>query len=174
MQKVLIAYASRYGSTRDIAEAVSRVLGERGVAAPVRPADGVPTLEPYRAVVLGSAVYEGEWLEDGVDFLRRFRVPLSERPVWLFSSGTTDTGAPTETMKGWTFPGLLASIERDIAPQGKALFGGRLDSSRLSFGDWLRNPSLRGVSGDFRDWGAIEAWAGDVATALTMERAFTL
>lgn len=164
-EPVLVAYASRYGATREIAEAVARVLEARGSAVHCCPAEAVEALAPYRAVVLGSAVYEGDWLVEASDFVRRFAPELAQRPLWCFSSGTAGA-APTETMQGWTHPRLLTSLFAELQPQGHAVFGGRLEPRRLSVGDWWRYPSLRGVRGDFRDWEAITAWANGVADAL--------
>ena len=165
MSGVLVAYASRHGSTREIAEDISKVLYERGVEVVTRAAEEVNDLSPYGAVILGSAVYKGDWLLEGTDFLRRFADPLERLPLWLFSSGTAGT-VPTETMHDWTHPQLLDSLLTRLQPRGHVLFGGHLDAHRLSVGDWWRYPSLRGVSGDFRDWGEIEAWANEVANTL--------
>lgn len=162
---VLVAYASRHGATREIAEDVARVLFERGAEVAVCAADEVTDLAPYGAVVFGSAVYEGDWPLAATDFVRRFADDLEKLPVWLFSSGTAGA-APTETMRGWTHPPLLRSLLARINPRDHAVFGGRFDPRHLSLGDWWRYGSLRGVRGDFRDWGGIEAWANRVANAL--------
>ena len=60
---VLVAAASKYGATAEIAEAIGRGLRETGVAADVRPVEQVGDLSGYTEVVLGSAVYVGRWLE---------------------------------------------------------------------------------------------------------------
>lgn len=174
---VLVAYASQHGATREIAEDVARVLYERGAQVDVLAADDVRDLTPYGAVVFGSAVYRGEWLLEATDFVRRFADDLERLPVWLFSSGTAGD-APTETMRGWTQPPLLSSLLGRIKPRDHAVFGGRFDPHRLSIGDWWRYPSLRGVKGDFRDWGGVEVWANGVANtlpacALTLPPEFT-
>ncbi len=164
-ETVLVAYASRHGATREIAEDVARVLYERGVEVALRAADEVTDLTPYGAVVFGSAVYRGDWLLEATDFIRRFADDLERVPVWLFSSGTAGA-VPTETMRGWRAPPLLKSLLARINPRDHVLFGGRFDPHVLSLGDWWRYPSLRGVAGDFRDWGGVEAWANRVANAL--------
>lgn len=68
--------------------------------------------------------------------------------------------------RGWTGPPLLRSLLARIRPRDHALFGGRFDPHQLSGGDGWRYGSLRGVKGDFRDWGGVEAWANRVANAL--------
>ncbi len=163
---VLVAYASQHGATREIAEAVARVLTRRGQAASVQSAGDVLSLEPYHAVILGSALYEGDWLLDATDFARRFVDRLETLPVWLFSSGVAGE-APIETMRNWKeHPKLLNTLITYIHPRGSVLFGGRFDPKHLSVGDWWRYPSMRGLEGDFRDWQKIEAWAESIADAL--------
>jgi len=163
---ILIAYASRYGSTREIAEAIQRVLRDRGRAVDVRPASEVARLEGYRAVVLGSALYSGSWLEDAREFLESFQEELSALPLWLFSSGPTVAGDPVEALDGWTFPDDLQELREASGARDVALFAGRIDPDLLDLQDWLINRSMRGVSGDFRNWSRIEAWATHIADDL--------
>jgi menaquinone-dependent protoporphyrinogen oxidase len=84
---VLVSAASRHGATAEIAEAVGRVLTEHGVAAEVLPIDDVTSVDRYEAVVLGSAVYMGHWLEPARRLVMSQASALARRPVWLFSSG---------------------------------------------------------------------------------------
>lgn len=91
---VLVAYASLRGVTRELAEDVARVLYERGAEVVVRAADEVADLTPYGAVVLGRAVYRGDWPSEATDFVRRFADDLGRVPVWLFSSGAAGPGRP--------------------------------------------------------------------------------
>lgn len=163
---ILIAYASRYGSTREIAQTIARVLRERGMAVDVRPAADVVRLEGYRAIVLGSALYSGGWLEDAREFLESFQDELSELPLWLFSSGPTTPGDPVEALAGWRYPEDLQSMVLSLRPRDVALFAGKIDPETLNLQDWLINRSMRGVSGDFRNWARIEAWATHVADQL--------
>lgn len=163
---VLIAYASRYGATREIAEAVGTVLRERGLAVDVRPAGEVGRLAGYRAVVLGSALYSGSWLEDAREFLESFQDELGRLPLWLFSSGPTAPGDPVEALGGWRYPEELRGLIAGLRPQDVALFAGKIDPDGLTLQDWLINRSIRGVNGDFRNWARIEAWAGGIADRL--------
>lgn len=167
--RTLIAYASRYGSTREIAEAIGEVLDRRGVAADVRPAAEVAKLEGYDAVVLGSALYGGGWLDDAVEFLESFQEELARRSVWLFSSGPTEAGDPVAALGGWRFPEELAPLAGAIGARDTALFAGRIDPDQLSMQDWLINRSMRGAGGDFRDFAQIRTWAANVAHALSDE-----
>lgn len=170
----LIAYASRYGATREIAEAIGRALDKRGVAVDVRPAGEVGRLEGYRAVVLGSAIYSGGWLEDAREFLESFQDELKGRAVWLFSSGPTTTEDPVAVLGGWRYPSELEPLVEAVRPRAIALFSGRIDPEALSLQDWLINRSMRGEAGDFRDWGRIEAWAATIADDLSASASSTV
>ncbi len=63
---ILVAYATRYGSTEEVAEAVAATLRERGLAVDIQPLQQVPTLEGYRAVVLGAPLYMFHWHKDAL------------------------------------------------------------------------------------------------------------
>ena len=68
--QVLVVYATKYGATAEIAEKIGQVLRQAGLRTDVLPADGVSDLTPYKAVVLGSAVYIGKWRKEAVKFLQ--------------------------------------------------------------------------------------------------------
>jgi menaquinone-dependent protoporphyrinogen oxidase len=99
-----VAYATKYGATVEIAEKLGEVLRQARLSTDVQPADQVKDLTPYKAVVLGSAVYIGKWRKEAVKFLQTNEKMLAERLVWLFSSGPTGEGNPVELLKGWRLP----------------------------------------------------------------------
>lgn len=105
--QVLVAYASKYGATAEIADKIGQVLRQAGLQADVLPTRRVSDLTPYQAVVLGSAVYIGKWRKEAVKFLQANEVVLAEKPVWLFSSGPTGEGDPLELTEGWRLPEKL-------------------------------------------------------------------
>jgi len=90
--RVLVAFATKYGSTAEIGETIGQVLQEAELPAEVRNVKDISDLTPYTAVVLGSAVYMFKWRKEAAKFLQKNEQALSQRPVWLFSSGPTDEG----------------------------------------------------------------------------------
>src|SRR5690349_3564329 len=92
--KILIAVASRHGSTHEIADAMARELGTAGHTVDVQSVDAVPTVDGYDAAVIGSAVYMGNWLPQAVRFIDRHQAQLAAMPVWLFSSGPLGADDP--------------------------------------------------------------------------------
>ena len=164
--QVLVAYATKYGGTAGIAERIGQVLREAGLRADVHPADRVSDLTPYKAVVLGSAVYMFRWRKEAARFLRANEKALAERPVWLFSSGPTDEGDPVELTEGWRFPKALQPIADRIQPRDVAVFHGVMDEKKLNpFEKWVIK-NVKAPMGDFRDWDAITAWTTAIADVL--------
>jgi len=164
--RVLVAYASKYGSTAEIADRIGQVLHEAGLTVNVVQVDQVADLLDYEAVVLGSAVYAGQWREGAVTFLEAQKQVLGHLPVWLFSSGPTGEGDPVQLMKGWRFPEAQRATAERIQPRDIAFFHGRLDVDHLNFGERLIVKGLKAQLGDFRDWGTIDAWAATIANFL--------
>ncbi|HKS69317.1 MAG TPA: flavodoxin domain-containing protein [Ktedonobacterales bacterium] len=159
---ILVVYASKHGATRGIAEHIAQTLRALGREADVVPVDAVERLGTYDAVLLGSAVYYGSWMKEAVEFVRRNRVALAERPVWLFSSGPLGT----EVQDSEEQPKELGELQAAIGARDHRLFYGALDPHALSFPERMVVKAVRAPQGDFRDWEAIAAWATDIARAL--------
>jgi menaquinone-dependent protoporphyrinogen oxidase len=168
-KKVLVAYATKYGASQEIAERIGAALKRAGLNVDVRPAGQVGDVGPYRAVVLGSAVYAGQWRPEAARFLEANEGALAERPVWLFSSGPTGEGDPVELMKGWRFPENLQPVADRIRPRDTTFFMGKIDPKKLNLAEKLIVKGIKAPTGDFRDWETIEAWAEDIAEALRKE-----
>jgi menaquinone-dependent protoporphyrinogen oxidase len=170
---VLVAYGSRYGATRAIAERLGRTLRASGLEVDVHEATPLLDARPYDAFVIGSAAYRGSWLEGPVDFVRRHVDLLAERPVWLFSSGPLGHARRDDRGRDLlelTRPAQFAELRDTLAPQDLRVFYGALDPDRLRPLDRLvrRLPSGRRwlPAGDYRDWPAIDAWVARIAAEL--------
>src|SRR5690242_3027764 len=95
--RVLVSYASKNGSTAEIAGWVASTLRDANLAVDLFDAADVTDVRPYDAVVLGAAVYAGRWPRSARRFVSRHSRELQSRPVWLFSSGPLDhTADPHE------------------------------------------------------------------------------
>lgn len=166
---VLVAYASKYGATEAIAQAIGRALRDGGMRAEVVRCKDVKDLGPYTAVVLGSAVYVGRWRREAADFLRQAEPRLVQLPLWLFSSGPTGEGDAEELLKGWRFPVALQAIADRIGPRDVAVFHGALDADRLNPFDAFIVRTVKAAEGDFRDLDAVRAWARTIVAELQQE-----
>jgi menaquinone-dependent protoporphyrinogen oxidase len=84
---VLVGYATRYGSTQEVAEAIAAMLHENGLATICQPMSKVRSLEGFDALVLGAPLYMFRWHKDAKRFLSRHRQLLMARPVAVFALG---------------------------------------------------------------------------------------
>jgi menaquinone-dependent protoporphyrinogen oxidase len=159
--KVLVTAGSKYGSTREIAEAIGEVLTERGLDIAVVPPEEVDSVDAYDAVVLGSAVYAGRWQQDVKELMDRVGDGLRGRPVWLFSSGPI--GNPPKPEED---PVDAAEMMERSQAREHRVFAGKLVKQQLSFPEKAIVIALRAPEGDFRDWDAVRSWASGIADTL--------
>lgn len=164
--KVLVAYATKYGATGEIAEKIGEVLAGLGLDVDVLPVRQVQSLEAYQAVVLGSAVYVGAWRKEAKKFLLENKEALARRKVWFFSSGPTEAGDPRDLLDGWAFPQGLQETADQIKPVDVAVFGGAMFPEKLNRLERWMIQKVKASSGDFRDWEQIANWAQQIAAAL--------
>lgn len=160
-RNVLIATASKHGSTFDIADEIARALTRRGFHVTDTAASDVTGIDQYEAVIVGSAVYAGRWMPEALAFITRHAAELASRPVWLFSSGPI--GDPPQPEGDPT--GIPDMVERTRALDHR-VFAGKLDPDRLGLGEKVIVGMLRAPRGDFRDFPAVAAWADDIADQL--------
>jgi menaquinone-dependent protoporphyrinogen oxidase len=157
--KLLVAYASKYGSTAEIAELIGKELRLRGHEVDVESVETADNLGRYDGFVIGSSVYAGSWIKSAANFLRSNEGLLAAHPVWLFSSGPTGQGDPNEIMDGWNFPENLQATVDKINPKDIILFHGNIDTDRLNFAERMIIKSVKATVGDYRDWLVIRGWA---------------
>lgn len=175
--KVLVAYASKYGSTKGIAEFIGEKLRQRGMQVDVQEADAVRNAADYDAFVIGSAVYMFHWMKEAKQFISKNRALLVNHPVWLFSSGPV--GTQSKDAKGRDLLEVSGPKELDdllalAKPRDHRVFFGALDGTRLTgtigftYRLARRSQAAREAmpEGDFRDWKGIEAWATSIAQGL--------
>jgi menaquinone-dependent protoporphyrinogen oxidase len=158
--RILVTAASRHGSTEEIAQELGKALREGLPAATVDviPLDRVDTVDRYDAVVLGSAVYMGRWLETARRQVAAHAGELTDRPVYLFSSGPIgDPPKPEEE------PVDIAELSRLTGARDHRVFPGRIDRHQLGLAERMVVRAVHAAEGDFRDWPAVRAWAAEIA-----------
>lgn len=171
---ILVAYASKHGATREIAERIAEKLSAAGLDIELQPISAVSDMVGYDAAVIGSAAYFGSWLKEATAFVRHHQAHLADRPVWLFSSGPLGTETTDEqgrALRDAAVPKEIAEFEAAIHPRDHRVFFGALDRRTLGLAERLLMmlPAARSLfsEGDFRDWPAIETWAEGIAEELT-------
>lgn len=175
--KVLVAYASKYGSTKGIAEFIGDRLRAKGLEVKVADARSVTNAADFDAFLVGSALYMFHWMNEAKDFVSKNKRLLATRPVWLFSSGPVgtkqvdDKGRDVLEASG---PKELEELKSTTHALDHRVFFGALDGTKLtgSIGFFYRMAKRSEAAreampeGDFRDWKGIEAWANGIADQL--------
>lgn len=170
MPKVLVTYASEHGATAEIAQTIARVMRQFDLDVTSHRIESIKDgIFIYDAVILGSAVYLGDWLEEAQIFLKHYKHSLVKVPVWLFSSGPTGEGDAIELVNGIIVPDSIREIVEFIDPREVKIFHGKIDLRRLPKTDRLIIKAADTPRGDYRDWKAIKQWAMEVSRALTVQ-----
>lgn len=166
---ILVAYATKYGSTHEVAETIAATLREKGAEVAVRPMSKIRTFEGYDAVVLGAPIYIGRLYRDAARFLTLHQQALARRPLAVFSLGPIHAAAEE-------FTGARQALDQELAkfpwlkPAAVEMFGGKFDPAKLRFPDNLLTkmptPLRDQPASDVRDWDAIRAWAGELLAVL--------
>ena len=162
-RRVLVAFASRHGSTEEVAHAIASVLRERGFVVDLRSATSVHGVAGYDAVVIGGALYTARWHREARRLLHRERAALARMPVAVFAMGprTLDDDEVEHSRREL---GVALDEVPDVVPVSVAIFGGVVDPAKLHF------PLNRMPAVDARDWDAIRAWAGALPARLESGR----
>lgn len=167
---ILVTYASRAGSTAEIAEAIGKTLRQNRFAVDVLPMSEVQDLSCYNAVVAGSAIRGAKWLPEARQFIQVHRRELAGKPFAVFTSCITLAMSHgdryRQAVSGWT-----TQVRAQVEPVSEGLFAGKLDFTKLPL--TFETLKLRLVVAlgifpkeDRRDWKAIQAWAEGLSPLL--------
>ena len=164
MNTILVTYATRAGSTYEIAARVAGVLRAAGASVEFKPITAVHELTGYDAVVVGSAIRMGHWLPEAVEFVKANRETLSHIPTAYFVvSGLLRTETPQMRRKVLAF---LDPVRALLEPVSIGLFAGKLDYSTMDGLDRNIAEAVSSAEGDWRNWEAIGEWAHELQLVL--------
>jgi menaquinone-dependent protoporphyrinogen oxidase len=162
---ILVAYATNYGSTHEVAETITTTLREGGATVVCQSMKQVRSLEAHSAIVMGAPLYMFRWHKDAKSFLARHRQALTARPAAVFALGPFH-------VDGKEFQDARGQLDKELAnfpwfkPIAIEIFGGKFDPAALRF-PYNLIPALKQMPvSDIRDWTAIRAWARGMATQL--------
>jgi menaquinone-dependent protoporphyrinogen oxidase len=166
---VLVGYASRFGSTRDIARRIAATIRRYGAEVDVRSVDEIPDFVRYDAVVFGGGVYDQAWTAEATALVRQQAAVLAGKPVWLFSVGSFGDRHPIVGGLMKNEPREIAELQKTIHARDYRVFAGVIDLDNWPAWGRLMFKALGGRAGDNRSWHDIDAWAEEIAYALTRE-----
>jgi menaquinone-dependent protoporphyrinogen oxidase len=162
----LVAYATRAGSTAEVAGRLAQRLCAQGLSAEARPVGEVTDLSGYDAAVLGSATYYGGWLGPMTAFVQGQADGLRRMPVAFFTlhmQNLGDTPAEVAARAAYTAPARAA-----VTPVEEAFFAGRVEPARLNLLERLAVRMVGSPVGERLDWPRIEAWADALGARLVL------
>ena len=163
MQKVLVAYASRCGSTAEVGQAIADQLCARGATVDVCSVEEVQDVAAYDAVVLGSAIRMGKWLPAALELVEQNTAALQAKQTAFFTVhmlNADDSAASRQARAAYVEP-----VHALMTPQYEAFFTGKMDMSKLSFLDRMVAKMVKSKDEDRRDWPAIRAWGEQIFAA---------
>jgi len=167
MTNVLVTYATKVGSTFDVAEQIAKTLQQNGLTVTLHKAEKSLDPAPFDAVIVGSAIRVGRWLPPVVQFVENNVSTLVKRPVAFFTVCMTlheDTPENREEVYGYTEP-----VRRLLTPQAEGFFAGAMNYKLLSFPVRTIVKRIGVPEGDYRQWNDITGWAEDIVPILTGE-----
>jgi menaquinone-dependent protoporphyrinogen oxidase len=160
--RILVAYATKHGSTVEVAEAIATSFRGGGDEVEVAPAADVRSLDGFDGVVLGGALYMGRLHGDALGFLKWHRHALAERPLAVFAMGPKTLSEVEVGASRKQLDHALESVP-EVAPVAVTIFGGVIDPGKLHF------PFTRMAASDARDWAAVDTWSRTVAALFAGE-----
>jgi menaquinone-dependent protoporphyrinogen oxidase len=149
---ILVAFATKAGSTEQVAAAIAEALRKCGNIVDLRRARDVgEPVSRWGCIVLGAPIYSGRWHRDAHRFLRRHRGELERVPVAVFAMGPRSPEQEAWQRSSSQLDRALAKRSW-LTPVAKMVFGGA-------------DPPKRGQATrrDLRDWAAIEDWAREIS-----------
>ena len=165
-KKVLVAYASRAGSTGGVAEAIGKQLAEAGAAVDVLNIKSVKDISAYSAVVIGSAIRIGSWVSEAISFVENNSAALKSMPVAFFSvCMSANDKAPAKQAEVRTYMDKPKTV---LSPADEAIFMGVMDPSKIKLYERLMMQLMKSPVGDFRDWDTIRTWANGLPIKLSL------
>ena len=169
----MIAYASKFGSTAEVATTMEDVLCEKGNTVETKWVKNVKDLNNYDAVIIGYPIHKGNWMSEAKEFVKANQKILQQLPVaYFFTCLVLHKLNPKGDLEAKEYSDKLQVLVPQVKPVSIGDFAGVLDYSNMGFFPRLILKAIlfkKGVKeGDYRDWDAIHAWAKDTQLKINL------
>ncbi|MHA2425778.1 MAG: flavodoxin domain-containing protein [Candidatus Thorarchaeota archaeon] len=171
MNRVLICYGTRYGTTAEVVQEMSTTAMEIGAQVDVvHLKKGTPFPEPegYDLVIVGSGIQAGQWTKEPLKFIEQNLETLSKTKVALFVvsgyAGNPDKVAEAQA----EYLDKMSEKYPGLSPISTALIGGMFEFKRYNL---VVRALVKSIAKsqippgeelpekiDFRDWDMIRDW----------------
>ena len=173
--KILVAFATMSGTTRESAEAIGEELRRSGNEVHVKHVREVRSVEGYTAAVVGTPVMGGFLNWGCTRFLKRNRTALGTMPVACFvACGAMSDPTDENKATARKYVDKMRNVAPAIEPVDTVAFGGALKADGPDFeraNPFLKFiiPKLASEFKDGRDFDAIRAWARGLSEKLSRD-----
>lgn len=161
-ERILVAYATRTGTSVGVASAIGETLAARGFTVDVKPIQENPITEGYQTIILGSAINGANWLPEAVEYVKNHQQALNQAKVALFSVHIMNLDDDENSKKNRL--AYLKEVRPLLKPIAEAFFAGLgMDpEGKAGIIRWAYRTFV-GPEGDCRDWDKIRGWAQNVS-----------
>lgn len=160
-KSILLTYATRFGSTQEVAETIAATLRAVGLVVDLQPMQEVKSLDRYNVVVLGAAIYNAKWNVVAHQFVSQYQDALAQLPVAIFTLGPLSASEAAKRNSRRQLDNELTKYPW-LKPVAVEIFAGKYDPSKPGMGFFDRFVPAR----DLRNWDAIRAWANTLPAQL--------
>lgn len=169
-ETILITYATHTGSTKGIAEFIGSTLSTLGEKVTILPVQNGLDFSDYKAVIVGSAIQSGKLLPEALEFIRKNRIELSQKPFAIYVVCITLAMTKGNNYRSFV-SNWLEPVRLILNPVSEGFFSGMLDIGKIkSLSDRIKFKLsvLLGVwkEGDHRDWEEINRWTRNLKTEI--------
>jgi menaquinone-dependent protoporphyrinogen oxidase len=155
--KYLVTYATKLGSTTEVAHEIRETISQKGVTVDILPIKDVKDVSSYDKIIIGSAIRMGNWLPEAVNFVKSHQAALQKIPAAIFTVHILSQGDDPESLKERS--AYTAQVREMVTPTSEAFFAGKIDPDKLGFLERLLFKAIKPPDGDFRNWEEIRNWA---------------
>ena len=160
MAQALVGYATRSGSTRDVAQIIAEELREQGLSADLIDLAELPQAEGYDLLVIGSGIHGGQWFIEGLEWIRTHASVLEKTPTAVFNVclNAADEAKRSEALD------YNKQVVGGFTPISSESFAGRYTPAQVRGWQRLFMRAMRKRPVDLMDPGSIKHWARQLAS----------